>query len=87
MTDHEANTNLVTIPTMAVRVGDLSASKTTIYNPFSGNPDGTGRQQIVASSAHLSAIELSEEIVARVRWWCGDTAQQDDLTLVVMKVK
>jgi hypothetical protein len=48
--DHEANTNLVTIPTMALRSGNLSASTTPIYNPFSGNPDGTGRQQFVASS-------------------------------------
>src|ERR1700739_4458402 len=39
--DHTANTNLVTIPTMAVRIGDLSASTTAIYNPFTGNPDGT----------------------------------------------
>ncbi len=49
--DHEANTNLVTIPTMAVRAGDLSASATAIYNPFTGNADGTNRQQLVASSA------------------------------------
>jgi hypothetical protein len=32
-----------TIPTMAFRGGDLSASPTTIYDPRSGNPDGTGR--------------------------------------------
>src|SRR5216684_8335741 len=49
--DHEANTNRVTIPTMAFHAGDLSASATTIYNPFSGNPDGTGRQALVATSA------------------------------------
>jgi carboxypeptidase family protein len=49
--DHEANTNRVTIPTMAFRSGDLSTSTTTIYNPFSGNPDGTGRQPLVATSA------------------------------------
>ncbi len=48
--DHEANTNTITIPTMAVRTGDLSASTTAIYNPFSGNADGTGRQQFVATS-------------------------------------
>jgi hypothetical protein len=48
--DHAANTNTVTIPTMAVRSGDLSASTTAIYNPFSGNADGTGRQQFVATS-------------------------------------
>src|SRR5258708_26205749 len=31
---------------MGVGSGDLSGSKTAIYNPFSGNPNGTGRQQI-----------------------------------------
>src|SRR5258708_5547101 len=36
---------------MGVGSGDLSGSKTAIYNPFSGNPNGTGRQQITASSA------------------------------------
>ena len=53
--DHEANTNLVTIPTTAFRSGDLSSSTTTVYNPFSGNPDGTGRLPIVASSSPGSA--------------------------------
>jgi hypothetical protein len=43
--DHEANTNTVTIPTLASRTGDLSAALPTIvYNPFTGNPDGSGRQ-------------------------------------------
>ncbi len=41
--DHEANTNLVTIPSMAFRSGDLSAAATAIYNPFTGNPDGSNR--------------------------------------------
>jgi Carboxypeptidase regulatory-like domain len=49
--DHEANTNTITIPTMALRSGDLSASTTKIYNPFTGNANGTGRQQFVATSA------------------------------------
>ncbi|HWY44907.1 MAG TPA: TonB-dependent receptor [Candidatus Sulfotelmatobacter sp.] len=49
--DHEANTNTISIPTMAIRTGDLSASTTAIYNPFTGNANGTGRQQIVATSA------------------------------------
>jgi len=49
--DHQANTNLVTIPATAFRSGDLSSSTTTIYNPFTGNPDGTGRQPMVASSS------------------------------------
>lgn len=41
--DHLGSTNRATIPTMAFREGDLSASTTTIYDPATGNPDGTGR--------------------------------------------
>ena len=41
--DHEANTNLITIPSVAFRSGDLSAVSTAIYNPFTGNPDGSNR--------------------------------------------
>jgi len=50
VTDHEANTNRVSIPTMALRSGDLSASTTAIYNPFS-NSDPSMRKQLLASSA------------------------------------
>jgi outer membrane receptor protein involved in Fe transport len=42
--DHEANTNLLTIPTPTQISGNLGASSTTIYNPFTGNANGTGRQ-------------------------------------------
>src|SRR6516164_8080444 len=62
--DHEANANTITMPTMAFRSGDLTSVKSlptcappapptacNIYNPFTGNPDGTGRQPLVASSA------------------------------------
>lgn len=49
--DHEANANKINGPSAALRVGDLSASTTTIYNPFTGNTDGTGRQPIVARSS------------------------------------
>jgi hypothetical protein len=41
--DHEAAGTLETIPTATQIGGNLSASTTTIYNPFTGNPDGTGR--------------------------------------------
>ena len=40
---------LVTVPTEAFRTGDLSSSPTTIYDPSTGNPDGTGRQQFVTN--------------------------------------
>jgi hypothetical protein len=42
--DHEANTNLVTLPPVPWRTGNLSSAVTTIYDPATGNPlDGTGR--------------------------------------------
>ncbi len=38
-----ANTRTSTVPTAAMRTGDFSAFGTTIYDPASGNPDGSGR--------------------------------------------
>lgn len=40
---HKGNTNIATVPTTAVLSGDLSASPNPIYDPMTGNPDGTGR--------------------------------------------
>lgn len=38
---------LLTLPTAAFRTGNLSASPTKIYDPDTGNSNGTGRQQFV----------------------------------------
>lgn len=35
--------NTLSVPTEAVRRGDFSATGATIYDPFTGNPDGSGR--------------------------------------------
>lgn len=43
--NHNGNFNLVSVPTAAFRAGDLSDSPTKIYDPSTGNPDGTGRKQ------------------------------------------
>lgn len=40
---------LLTVPTAAFRTGNLSGSPTEIYDPSTGNPDGTGRQQFVTN--------------------------------------
>jgi hypothetical protein len=34
----------MSVPTAAVRLGDFSGTGTTIYDPATGNPDGTGRR-------------------------------------------
>src|SRR5258708_2513842 len=56
ITDHEANTNLLTIPTPTQISGDLSGSATTIYNPFTGNPDGTGRSPFAGNKIPQNLI-------------------------------
>jgi hypothetical protein len=64
---HQGNTNLVTIPTQAVRSGDLSASPTAIYDPATGNPDGTGRTAFQGNIIDPSRISpISQKIVALI---------------------
>src|SRR6185312_15180043 len=46
VSDHEASSTTLTIPTQAQIRGDLSGSTSTIYNPLTGNADGTGRQPL-----------------------------------------
>ncbi len=43
--DHRAVQRRVTVPSAAMKKGDFSASDTPIYDPLTGNPDGTGRAQ------------------------------------------
>jgi carboxypeptidase family protein/TonB-dependent receptor-like protein len=43
--DHKVVDNTVSVPMPAMLRGDLSASPTPIYDPLSGNADGTGRTQ------------------------------------------
>src|SRR5205823_1653868 len=41
--DHAGRTQRATIPPMAFRTGDFSSAASKIYDPQTGNPDGTGR--------------------------------------------
>jgi hypothetical protein len=55
--DHEANTNLVTIPPDTWRTGDLSKAAQIVYDPTSGNPlDGTGRTPFPGNQIPASSI-------------------------------
>ena len=44
-------------------------------------------KEAVAATAHLSALEIRDEIARRVKEWIASAPQHDDLTFVVMKVK
>ncbi|HXW05626.1 MAG TPA: TonB-dependent receptor [Vicinamibacterales bacterium] len=41
--DKQSLTRTISVPTEAVRRGDLRASSTPIYDPFTGSPNGSGR--------------------------------------------
>ncbi|MGH9162009.1 MAG: TonB-dependent receptor domain-containing protein, partial [Vicinamibacteraceae bacterium] len=41
--DRQTLNSIESVPTEALRRGDLSASSTPIYDPLTGNPDGSGR--------------------------------------------
>jgi len=65
--DHEGNTNLVTVPSLAFRGGDLSAAPTTIYDPATGNADGTGRQPFAGNQIPANRINaISAKLIGLV---------------------
>ena len=66
-TDHQANTNLVSVPSLAIRGGNLSGSATTIYDPATGNPDGSGRTPFPGNVIPANRINpISAKILALV---------------------
>ncbi|MGB9457155.1 MAG: carboxypeptidase regulatory-like domain-containing protein [Bryobacteraceae bacterium] len=59
---YASDTNL-TLPTSAMRTGDFSATPATIYNPFSGNADGTGRIPFAGNKIPGSMINSAAQIL------------------------
>lgn len=65
ISDHQANSNTHTIPTPTQISGDLSASTTVIYDPRSGNPDGTGRTPFAGNKITADRINpISAKLLA-----------------------
>jgi hypothetical protein len=65
--ERQGYTALMTVATADQRAGDFSAYKTTIYDPTTGNPDGTGRTPFpgnIIPASRQSAI--SQKIQALV---------------------
>jgi hypothetical protein len=52
--NHSSVFNQFSVPTQAFRNGDLSGSPTAIYDPATGNADGTGRQQFANNRVPLT---------------------------------
>jgi Carboxypeptidase regulatory-like domain/TonB dependent receptor-like, beta-barrel len=65
--DDAGRTQRATIPTEVFRNGDFSAAPTIIYNPFTGNADGTGRQPFAENRIPEELISpIAKSILANV---------------------
>jgi sigma-B regulation protein RsbU (phosphoserine phosphatase) len=77
--------------TVRLEPGDLLVAFTdglTESLDCEGREFGEGRlREALTSCAHMSADEVRDEVLNRVREWSARAAQHDDLTFVVMKVK
>jgi len=76
---------------IAMHSGDLliayTDGVTEAFNPDDEEFSEERLHELVGACAHLSVQAITEKIVSAVRDWAQDTPQNDDLTLVVMKVK
>ncbi len=63
--DNLGSVRRTTIPTMDFREGNLSAAPTKIYDPVTGNPDGTGRLQFPNNTIPAARISpIAKKILA-----------------------
>lgn len=59
--------NTISVPTAAVKRGDFSATGATIYDPRTGNPDGTGRTPFANNV--IPADRISEVAKKIAQYW------------------
>ncbi len=65
--DHSANNDRLTVPTAAQRNGNLSAFSQAVYDPATGNADGSGRTPFPGNIIPLSRINpVSAKILSVV---------------------
>lgn len=67
VTDHQANSNNATVPSLAARGGDLSAAPSVLYDPATGAADGSGRTAFPSNRIPVSRINpVSAKLMALV---------------------
>ena len=63
--DRRGDINRATVPTMAFRAGDLSASPSTIYDPSTGDANGVGRTPFAGNQIPAGRISpISQKILS-----------------------
>src|SRR5713226_6155394 len=63
--NRQAPGGLQTVPTAALRAGDFTGTGTFIYDPHTGNPDGTGRTRF-ANQAAIPIDPIAAKILALI---------------------
>src|SRR5467141_1436343 len=66
-------TQAVQVPTLAMKAGDLSASPTPIYDPMTGNPDGTGRRPFPGNIIPRDRIDPGIQAILDLPGWAPNT--------------
>lgn len=65
--DHRYSPDRYTLPTAAERAGDVSASTSPIYDPNTGNPDGSGRTPLAGNQIPGNRISpIAQKILSLV---------------------
>jgi len=73
---------LTQVPTAAMRAGNLSAPPTTIYDPLTGNADGTGRTPFANKLIPANRIDPGiQALLARPEWSLPNTPGTGSLGL------
>jgi outer membrane receptor protein involved in Fe transport len=63
----QGNATLATVPTAAIRGGDMSGTSNPMYDPNTGNPDGTGRTPFPLNQVPSSRFNsITQKLVAMV---------------------
>lgn len=65
----QGNAVAAQVPTAAMKTGDLSASPTAIYDPMTGNPDGSGRMPFAGNIIPTSRIDTGVQALIRTGSW------------------
>jgi hypothetical protein len=63
--NRQTGSSFVTVPTAAMRAGDFSGSAAPIFDPLTGNPDGSGRTQLAGNRVPPNRIDpIAAKIIA-----------------------
>ena len=63
--ERQTGSTFLTVPTQAIRSGDMSASSGLIYDPLTGNPDGSGRTAFTGKQIPQNRLDpIVQKLVA-----------------------